>query len=73
MEPVMIRAILGDRYTTAGKQLFEEVRGRVIDFIDMSTGIQTILQMEALVDLVDEFNIVPKEKILDKFAHSLPK
>jgi rfaE bifunctional protein kinase chain/domain len=69
MEPVMIKAILGDQYDTAGKDLYQEVRSRVLGFIDMSTGIQTILQMEALVKMVDEFNIVPKEKIQDKFAY----
>jgi beta-phosphoglucomutase-like phosphatase (HAD superfamily) len=69
MEPVMIKAIMGDQYKTAGNQLYQEVRTRVLDYIDMSTGIQTILQMETLVDLVDEFNIVPKEEILDKFAY----
>ena len=69
MEPVMIRAILGNQYETAEKQLYEEIRGRVLEFIDMSTGIQTILQMEALVEMVDEFNIVPKKEILDKFAY----
>lgn len=69
MEPVMIRAILGNQYETAEKQLYEEIRGRVLEFIDMSTGIQTILQMEALVEMVDEFNIVLKKEILDKFAY----
>ena len=69
MQPVMIRAILGNQYETAEKQLYEEIRGRVLEFIDMSTGIQTILQMEALVEMVDEFNIVPKKEILDKFAY----
>jgi rfaE bifunctional protein kinase chain/domain len=69
MEPVMIKAILGDKYQTAGNKLYQEVRTRVLGYIDMSTGIQTILQMEALVGLVDEFNIIPKEEILDKFAY----
>lgn len=69
MEPVMIRAILGERYETADQKLYEEVRNQVLGYIDLSTGIQTILQMEALVEMVDEFNIVPKEKILDKFGY----
>lgn len=69
MEPVMIKAILGQQYKTADKQLYENIRGRVLEFIDMSTGLQTILQMEALVGMVDEFNLVPKEEILDKFAY----
>ena len=40
-----------------------------MEFIDRTTGIQTILQMEALVEMVDAVNIVPKEKILDKFGY----
>jgi len=69
MEPVMIKAILGDKYETADNNLYQEVRKQVLRFIDMSTGIQTILQMEALVGMVDEFNIVTKGEILDKLAY----
>jgi len=69
MDPVMIKAILGDKYETADNTLYHEVRKQVLEFIDMSTGIQTILQMEVLVQMVDEFNIVPKEKIMDKFGY----
>ncbi len=69
MEPVMIKAILGDQYLTADKALFDKVRERVVNYIDVSTGIQTIVQMEGLVKLVEEFGIVPKDKILDKFAY----
>ena len=69
MEPVMIKAIMGDKYETADNKLLQEVRKQVLRFIDMSTGIQTILQMEGLVEMVDEFNIVPKEEILDKFGY----
>ncbi len=69
MEPVMIRAILGEKYETADQNLFQDIRMQVLEFIDMSTGIQTIVQMEGLVQMVDEFNFVPKEKILDKFGY----
>jgi rfaE bifunctional protein kinase chain/domain len=69
MEPVMIKAILGDHYATADKTLYDNVRSRVLDFIDKSTGIQTIVQMEGLVKMVDEFNLVPKGAILDKFGY----
>ena len=69
MEPVMIKAILGDKYQTADKALYDKVRERVLNFIDVTTGIQTIVQMEGLVKLVEEFGIVPKDKILDKFAY----
>ena len=69
MEPVMIKSILGDQYETADTSLYDKVRVRVLDFIDKSTGIQTIVQMEGLVKMVDEFNLVPKEAILDKFGY----
>ncbi len=69
MEPVMIEAIMGDQYKTANKKTYETVKVQVQQMIDMSTGIQTILQMEALVQMVDEFNMVPKDKILDKFGY----
>ncbi|MCK5134681.1 MAG: hypothetical protein KAR19_02750 [Bacteroidales bacterium] len=69
MEPVMVRAILGEKHETADQTLYQDIRKHVLEFIDMSTGIQTIVQMEGLVQMVDEFNIVPKEKILDKFGY----
>ncbi len=69
MEPVMIRSIMGDHYETVESKLYQQVRQQVLDYIDMSTGIQTILQMEALVGMVDEFNLVPKNEMLDKFAY----
>lgn len=69
MAPVMIKAILGDKYKTADETLYNKVRNRVIDYIDKSTGIETIIQMEALVEMVREFGIVPRNKILDKFGY----
>ena len=69
MEVVMLKAILGEQYKTADESLYHHVRQRVLEYIDQSTGIQTILQMEALVELVKEFGIVPREKILDKFQY----
>lgn len=69
MEPMMIKAILGDQYKHADEYLYNRVVNRVKDYIDKSTGIQTVQQMEGLIELVEEFNIVPKEKILDKFGY----
>ena len=69
MEPVMIKAILGEQYDTVDSGIFQDVRKQVLDFIDMSTGIQTIVQMEGLVNMVEEFNFVPKEEILDKLGY----
>jgi len=69
MESMMIRAILGDQYQDADGALLKEVRQRVLGYIDMSTGIQTILQMEALVEMVKEFKLVPQDRILDRFGY----
>ncbi len=69
MVPVMIKAILGDKYETADETLYHKVRNRVADYIDKSTGIQTIIQMEALVEMVKEFGIVGADNILDKFGY----
>jgi phosphoglycolate phosphatase-like HAD superfamily hydrolase len=63
MEPMMIECICGDQPVPA------EVVRRVQVYIDESTGIQTILQMEGLLELVKEFGFVPKEKILDSWGY----
>lgn len=69
MRDVMIKVILGDKYDTADNTLYQKVQKQVLEYIDISTGIQTILQMETLVEMVDDFNIVPKDKILDQFGY----
>lgn len=69
MAPVMLRAILGER---AG-QVTEPTRGRigerVREFIDRTTGIQTLAQMKGLVELVREFGLVPPDRILDEHGY----
>jgi phosphoglycolate phosphatase-like HAD superfamily hydrolase len=69
MAPVMIKAILGDEYETADETIYHKARNRVLDYIDKSTGVQTIVQMEALVEMVREFGVVPAEKIRDKLGY----
>jgi len=59
MLPVMVDAIRGDKPATP--EIVEACR----EYIDESTGIQTILQMEHLVEMVREFGNVPEDKILD--------
>lgn len=71
MEPVMLSAILGDKKDTVDQSLLQEIKKRVQEFIEISTGIQTIVQMDGLVQMVDEFNLVPKDRILDKFAYKM--
>lgn len=69
MEPMMIKAILGDEYKNVDEHIYNRVIQRVKDYINKSTGIQTIQQMEGLIEIIHEFNIVPKNKILDKFGY----
>ena len=69
MEPVMMDAILGDKRPTLSDDFIENTRKHVLEFIDKTTGIQTILQMEGLVDMVREYAIVPENQILDKFGY----
>jgi hypothetical protein len=66
---MMIRAILGERYPTADETLYHRVTHRVREYIDKSTGIETLVQMEALVEMVTEFGVVPACDIVDKFGY----
>ncbi len=59
MLPVMVNAIRGETPATP------ELEQACLDYIDESTGIQTVLQMEHLVEMVREFGNVPEDQILD--------
>jgi rfaE bifunctional protein kinase chain/domain len=69
MAPMMIKAILGDKYQEADEALYQKVYTRVIESIDRTTGIQTFVQMKVLIDLIREFACVPREKMLDEFGY----
>jgi len=69
MAPMMIKAVLGDKYRDAGIEVYGKVEARVNEFIDKTTGIQTLVQMKGLVDIVREFGYVPEDKILDEFGY----
>lgn len=63
MGPLMVEMICGDAPVPEG--LDEEVQ----DYISESTGIQTILQMEALAEMVRAKGLVPQDKILDPLGY----
>ena len=65
MEPMMIRAVLGDGWKSAEQRLYRAVEERVRDYIDTTTGIQTLVQMTGLVEMVREFGVVPTSEVLD--------
>jgi rfaE bifunctional protein kinase chain/domain len=69
MEPMMLRAILGRQHDTVSQAEFERVREFVKQFIDRTTGIQTLVQMKGLVDLVKHFRFVPADEVLDEHRY----
>jgi bifunctional ADP-heptose synthase (sugar kinase/adenylyltransferase) len=69
MEPMMIRAILGKTAQEADEALYDHVRSTVREYIDNTTGVQTLIQMKGLVNLVRQFRSVPEEEILDESGY----
>jgi bifunctional ADP-heptose synthase (sugar kinase/adenylyltransferase)/phosphoglycolate phosphatase-like HAD superfamily hydrolase len=69
MEPMMMRAVLGEGEAGIDDALHEEVRQVVRGFIDQTTGIQTLVQMKGLVGLVHRFKCVPESEILDEHGY----
>ena len=69
MAPMMIKAILGDKFNEADELLYKKVQSRVDEYIDKTTGIQTLAQMKGLIGLVREFGIVREEAILDEAGY----
>jgi rfaE bifunctional protein kinase chain/domain len=69
MEPMMVRAILGAEYENASGALLADVTRKVRLLIDRTTGIQTLMQMRGLVDLVRAAGFVPQGEILDEHGY----
>jgi sugar/nucleoside kinase (ribokinase family)/phosphoglycolate phosphatase-like HAD superfamily hydrolase len=69
MAPMMIRAISGDKYHDSDQNVYHKIETRVHEFIDKTTGIQTLMQMKILLDLIREFELVPEDQILDEFSY----
>ncbi len=69
MEPMMMKSVLGPRYETADAALFSRIAKEVRDFIDRTTGIQTLVQMKGLVELVRQAGFVESSQILDEHGY----
>jgi rfaE bifunctional protein kinase chain/domain len=69
MAPMMIKAILGEKFREADEVLYRKVKTRVDEFIDKTTGIQTLVQMQGLMGLIREFGFVPQEQMLDESGY----
>jgi rfaE bifunctional protein kinase chain/domain len=69
MEPMMVRAILGSHYASATPTLFAKVTQEARSFINRTTGIQTLVQMKGLTDLVRQAGYTPESDILDEHGY----
>ncbi len=65
MEPVMVRAILGSSEATVSPQARERIVERVREFIDKTTGVQTLVQMAGLAEMVRSYGFVAPEDVLN--------
>jgi phosphoglycolate phosphatase-like HAD superfamily hydrolase len=66
---MMITAILGSRYDAVDGAVYQRVRATVLDLIDRTTGIQTLAQMQALIEWVRRLGFVPADEVLDEHAY----
>jgi phosphoglycolate phosphatase-like HAD superfamily hydrolase len=67
MEPVMVRAILGPDGRSEEER--ERVTGEVRRLIEETTGIQTLVQMRSLVEMVRDFGFVAERDTLDEHGY----
>jgi rfaE bifunctional protein kinase chain/domain len=64
MRPMMVEAILGPQAKSTDRRTFDRVSNRVHEFVQKTTGMQTIKQMEGLAEMVRDFGFVPASDVL---------
>jgi len=64
MKEVCMAAILGNSINTVSAAELSKINAAAGEMIEKTTGIQTIIQMHHLRDMVRSFGFVPEEKIL---------
>ncbi|MCG8525888.1 MAG: PfkB family carbohydrate kinase [Opitutales bacterium] len=69
MEPMMVKSILGEQYEYVDRSSLIEVTQAVKELIDRSTGIQTLAQMQMLIDLIKDFGFVNADQIQDMHGY----
>lgn len=69
MEPMMVKAILGPHYDDTDAGTYQRVRRDVLAFIDQTTGIQTLVQMQGLMEMVRRAGFVPPDEVLDEHGY----
>jgi rfaE bifunctional protein kinase chain/domain len=69
MEPMMMHAILGEQHDSVDDTTYARITSLVRGFIDRTTGIQTLVQMKDLVEIVRQCGFVPEADILDEHGY----
>jgi len=69
MEPMMLRAILGKQHDTVDESVFKRVQESARQFIDRTTGIQTLVQMKGLIELIRQSGFVEEKDLLDEHGY----
>ena len=69
MAPMMIKAIMGDKFAENGESNYNKVKSAVTQLIDKTTGIQTLRQMQMLIRLITEFGLVPEDQLLTEAGY----
>ena len=64
MREMMVEAILGKQLKSVSAAEMEKVADASGQMIEKTTGVQTIIQMHHLQDMVHSFGFVPKEEVL---------
>ena len=63
MLPVMIDSICGDKINDLSTDEYNSLSKRCFQFIDETTGIQTIVQMQGLVEMIEKEGYINKDNI----------
>lgn len=63
MRNMMVQAIAGDKFESLGNDELDAMYVNVDAMIEKTTGIQTILQMSQLIEMIKEHGYVPLERI----------
>ncbi len=63
MYPVMMESICGDSLFGLNQERYDQLSEKVHKFIDQTTGIQTIVQMQGLVEMINEEGFVSPNQI----------
>jgi bifunctional ADP-heptose synthase (sugar kinase/adenylyltransferase)/beta-phosphoglucomutase-like phosphatase (HAD superfamily) len=69
MEPMMMRSIAGGRRSEIPPAAWKQITRRVNEFIEDTTGVQTLAQMKGLVRLVRDYGYVEEADVLDEHGY----